>query len=61
MRCRAENLSIVLSENEIDDLWNIIMFAKDLHAERTKKKESCMSTNELKLADEILTVIGKFI
>lgn len=61
MKCKAETLSIVLNENEIDDFWNIIMFAKDLHAERTSKKESCMSTSELKLADEIISVVEKFI
>lgn len=61
MKCKAETLSIVLNENEIDDFWNIIMFAKDLHAERTEKNVSCMTTNELKLANEIISVIEKFI
>ena len=61
MKCKTETLTIILNENEIDDFWNIIMFAKDLHNERTNKKEGCMTTSELKLANEIISVVEKFI
>lgn len=61
MKCGAEKLTIVLDENEIDAFWNIIMFAKDLHAERTKRNESCMTESELKLANELISVTEKFI
>ena len=61
MKCRTETISIVLNENEITDFWNIIMFAKDLHVERISKNECCMTTTELKLVDEMIKVVEKFI
>ena len=54
MRAIFDNLKIELeTQQEIQDFWNIVMFALDLHSERTKKGESCMTESELKLANEL--------
>lgn len=37
------------------------MFAKDLHNERAKRKESCITSSELKLAEELIKITEKFI
>ena len=61
MKCKTETLSIILKEDEIADFWNIVMFAKDLHYQKTGKNESCMNSSELKLANAIINVLEKFI
>lgn len=47
-------ITIQFDEDEINLLWNVVMFAKDLHNERTKKGEPCMTENELRLADALI-------
>lgn len=54
MRLILSNLTIELdSQEEIRNFWNVIMFALDLHAEKTKKGEVCMSQDELSLAQKL--------
>ena len=50
------SLTLQFDENEVMDLWNIVMFAKDLHNEKAKKGESCMTQNELALANKIIDI-----
>ncbi len=60
MRLVLDNLKIELeSQQEIQNFWNIIMFALDLHNERTKKGESCMTEDELKLAKKLEEITNK--
>lgn len=49
-------LTLHFDENEVMDLWNIVMFAKDLHNERAKNGESCMTQRELDLANKIIGI-----
>ena len=54
MRLVLDNLKIELeNQQEIQDFWNIIMFALDLQAERDKKGETCMTKSELELARKL--------
>lgn len=60
MRLVLDNLKIELeNQQEIRDFWNVICFAIDLHAERTKKGENCMSEDELKLAKQLKEITEK--
>lgn len=60
MRLVLDNLKIELeSQQEIQNFWNIIMFALDLHNERTEKGESCMTEDELKLAKKLEETTNK--
>ena len=59
MKAEVSNLKIILEENEIIDFWNIVMFAKDLHNERLKNGQSCMSVSELKLANSLIELTDK--
>ena len=53
------SLTLRFDENEVSLLWNIVMFAKDLHDERAKKGEPCMTTGELALANELIGITEK--
>lgn len=53
------SLTLRFEESEVLLLWNIVMFAKDLHNERTREGESCMSKEELALADKIIDITEK--
>lgn len=54
MRITQDNIKIELENNEeIVDFWNVIMFALDLHEERTRDGKSCMTDDELKLAQKL--------
>ena len=54
MRIRQDNITIELeNQEEIDNFWNIVAFALDLHAERREKDESCMTDDELKMAHKL--------
>lgn len=54
MRLVLDNLKIELeNQQEIQDFWNIIMFALDLQAEREKINKPCMSKSELELARKL--------
>lgn len=60
MRLVLDNLKIELeSQQEIRDFWNVIMFALDLHNERAKKGESCMTEDELKLAKKLEEITNR--
>lgn len=60
MKVETNGLKIVLDADEISDFWNIILFAKDLHNERSKKGEGCMSQSELQLANKLIEITEKF-
>ena len=54
MRIRQDNITIELeSQEEIDNFWNIVAFALDLQAEREKENKSCMTNDELKMAQKL--------
>lgn len=60
MKLILDNLKIEFeSHSEIQDFWNIIMFALDLHNERIKKGESCMNEDELKLAQKLEVITNR--
>lgn len=60
MRLVLDNLKIELeSQQEIQNFWNIVMFALDLHSERIEKGESCMTEDELKLAKKLEEITNK--
>lgn len=60
MKLVLDNLKIELeTQQEIQDFWNIVMFALDLHNERTKKGEVCMTEDELKLAKKLEGITHK--
>lgn len=60
MRLVLDNLKIELeNSDEIREFWNVIMFALDLHSERTKKGEPCMTESELKLAKKLEEITNK--
>ena len=60
MKLVFDNLKIELeSQQEIQDFWNIVMFALDLHTERNKKGESCMTESELELAKKLSDITEK--
>jgi len=59
MKITSEGINIHLEQEEISVFWNIIMFAKDYHNEKTNKGETCMYDNELKLANELLEITDK--
>lgn len=60
MRLVLDNLKIELeSQKEIQDFWNIIIFALDLQAERDKAKKPCMTEDELKLANKLKDITEK--
>ena len=58
MEIKTNEVSLVLEGDEIMNMWNVVMFALDLQCEREKKKESCMTQDELKLARYIVEVLG---
>ena len=47
------------NEHEIEDFYNVIMFALDLQAERDKEKLPCMSADELRLANKLVEITKK--
>lgn len=60
MRLVLDNLKIELeSQQEIQDFWNIIMFAIDFHNECAKYGKSCMTEDELKLAHKLEEITNK--
>ena len=60
MRLILSNLQIELeSQEEIKDFWNVIMFALDLHTEKTKKGEPCMTQDKLELAKKLEEITHK--
>ena len=59
MKITSEGINIHLEQEEISTFWNIIMFAKDYHNEKTSKGELCMFDSELKLANELLEITDK--
>lgn len=60
MRLVLDNLKIELeTQQEIQDFWNIVMFALDLHNERIKNGGSCMTQDELKLANKLEEITHK--
>lgn len=59
MKAKAIKLVITLDEDEISAFNDIVLFALDLHAERTKIGESCMFEHELKLAKELADLTEK--
>ena len=60
MRITQDNIKIELeNEGEIMDFWNVISFALDLHCERQKKGESCMTDDEYKMARKLQSLTEK--
>ena len=57
MKVESKGIVIHLEQDEIMDFWNIVMFAIDLHDERTKNGESCMTKGELDLAKKIVDTL----
>lgn len=49
-------LRIELEENEVMHLWNIVMFAMDLHSNRAKEGKPCMTNDELYLAKQLIKI-----
>lgn len=61
MRIIREQITIKLdNEQEVDDFWNVIMFALDLHNERTKKGEICMTDSEYRLANDLAETVKQY-
>lgn len=57
MRVERDKITIELeNSNEIDDFWNIVMFALDLHQERQNVGKSCMTESELNMADKLVNL-----
>ena len=54
MEIKSSGISIVLKEDEIDTLWNIVMFALDYDS-----KEDVMMQSERNLAKEIVETLEK--
>ena len=59
MKAKANQLVIILEEDEVQAFWNIVLFALDLQAERDKRNELCMNQSELKLAKELADLTEK--
>ena len=57
MKIKSCGINIELEQDEIVDLWNVIMFALDLQAERDKENEPCMTDDELKLAKKLVNIL----
>lgn len=54
MTIKNKGLTIELeNENEIEIFWNVVAFALDLHNERIGKGKSCMSDEELQMANRL--------
>lgn len=54
MEIKSSGISIVLEQDEIDTLWNIVMFALDYDS-----KEDVMMQSEKNLAKEIVETLEK--
>lgn len=59
MKVDSKGIVIHLEQDEISSFWNILMFAKDYHNEKTKKGETCMYDCELKLCDALIDIMEK--
>lgn len=60
MRIVLNNLKIELeNQEEIQDFWNIVMFALDLHNEKAGTGEPCMTESELELAKKLKEITEK--
>lgn len=60
MRIVSDHLSLELeNQQEIRDLWNIVMFALDFHERCTKEGKPCMTEDEHKLAKDIAKKLDK--
>lgn len=59
MKVKSNGIEIHLEKDEIEDFWNIVMFAMDYHNKETKEGNYCMNTSELKLANELIEITEK--
>lgn len=59
MKVNSKGIQIELEQDELDDLWNIIMFARDWQDSDVTKNKPKMTDSELKLADDLLDILNK--
>lgn len=59
MKIESQGITISLTKEEIEDLWNIIMFAFDWQDSEITKDKPKMNDSELKLAKELDNVLRK--
>ena len=57
MRVERDRITIELeNSSEIDDFWNIVMFALDLHQERQNAGKTCMTKSEHNMAEKLVNL-----
>ena len=59
MRIESKGITITLEQEEIIDLWNIIMFAFDWQDSEITKDKPKMTERELQLAHELFDILDK--
>ena len=59
MRITSNGIDIHLEQDEIVDLWNVIMFALDLQEQREKNNEACMYEKEKQLAINLVDTLNR--
>lgn len=59
MRIESNGITIYLEKDEIQDFWNIVMFALDWQGYAEKNGKSTMTENELKLANKLAEITDK--
>jgi len=59
MTVESNGITIHLEKNEIENLWNIVMFAFDWQEYAEKNGKPTMRESELKLAKEIVDITDK--
>lgn len=60
MRIETNEISITFDKEELRYLREIVLFALDLHAERTSRKEPCMTDNEEEFAEKLNKVLNYY-
>lgn len=58
MRIDTSEITFTFDREELRHLREIVLFALDLHAERTMKKEPCMTDDEEKFAAKLNKVLS---
>ena len=59
MKVESNGITIHLEQDEVVDMWNIIMFALDWQSSELTKDKPKMNEHELKLANELQETLDK--